>query len=78
MIGIQSFINLAGVSGVMPLTGVPLPFVSYGGSSLLQLAIAAGILVNVSMFVKYENKYKQKQQEKNNNHQDGNIYQFRT
>ena len=40
MIGIQSFINLAGVSGVIPLTGVPLPFVSYGGSSLLQLAIA--------------------------------------
>ncbi|MEH7013946.1 FtsW/RodA/SpoVE family cell cycle protein [Neobacillus niacini] len=80
MIGIQSFINLAGVSGVMPLTGVPLPFVSYGGSSLLQLAIASGILVNVSMFVKYENKYKQKPQEKekNRNHQDGNVYQFRT
>ncbi|MEC1520994.1 FtsW/RodA/SpoVE family cell cycle protein [Neobacillus niacini] len=78
MIGIQSFINLAGVSGIMPLTGVPLPFVSYGGSSLLQLAIAAGILVNVSMFVKYENKYKQKHLEKNNNHQDGNVYQFRT
>lgn len=78
MIGIQSFINLAGVSGVMPLTGVPLPFVSYGGSSLLQLAIAAGILVNVSMFVKYENKYKQKHQEKASNHEEGNVYQFRT
>lgn len=78
MIGIQSFINLAGVSGVMPLTGVPLPFVSYGGSSLLQLAIAAGILVNVSMFVKYENKYKQKHPEKISNQQDGNVYQFRT
>jgi cell division protein FtsW len=78
MIGIQSFINLAGVSGVMPLTGVPLPFVSYGGSSLLQLAIAAGILVNVSMFVKYENKYKQKHPEKTSTHQEGNVYQFRT
>lgn len=78
MIGIQSFINLAGVSGVMPLTGVPLPFVSYGGSSLLQLAIATGILVNVSMFVKYENKYKQKQQEKSSIHQEGNVYQFRS
>lgn len=78
MIGIQSFINLAGVSGVMPLTGVPLPFVSYGGSSLLQLAIAAGILVNVSMFVKYENKYKHKHPEKTSNHQEGNVYQFRT
>jgi cell division protein FtsW len=61
MIGIQSFINLAGISGIMPLTGVPLPFISYGGSSLLQLAIATGILVNVSMFVTYENKYKHKQ-----------------
>jgi cell division protein FtsW len=58
MIGIQSFVNLGGASGVIPLTGVPLPFVSYGGSSLLQLAIATGILVNVSMFVNYEEKYK--------------------
>ncbi|MFO1445764.1 FtsW/RodA/SpoVE family cell cycle protein [Bacillus sp. Bva_UNVM-123] len=62
MIGIQSFINLAGVSGVIPLTGVPLPFVSYGGSSLLQLSLAMGILVNVSMFTNYENKYKNKQE----------------
>lgn len=58
MIGIQSFVNLGGASGVIPLTGVPLPFVSYGGSSLLQLAIATGILVNVSMFVNFEEKYK--------------------
>lgn len=58
MIGIQSFFNLAGVSGIIPLTGVPLPFISYGGSSLLQLFIAVGILVNVSMFVNYEAKYK--------------------
>lgn len=58
MIGIQSFINLAGISGLIPLTGVPLPFVSYGGSSLIQLCMAMGILVNVSMFVNYEHKYK--------------------
>ncbi|QED47401.1 FtsW/RodA/SpoVE family cell cycle protein [Cytobacillus dafuensis] len=58
MIGIQTFINLAGISGLIPLTGVPLPFVSYGGSSFLQLSLAMGILVNVSMFVKYEQKYK--------------------
>ena len=60
MIGIQSFINIGGISGVIPLTGVPLPFVSYGGSSLLQLSIAMGILVNISMFVNYEEKYKRK------------------
>lgn len=59
MVGIQSFVNLAGVSGVIPLTGVPLPFISYGGSSILQLSIAMGILVNVSMFVNYEKKYKE-------------------
>lgn len=61
MIGIQSVINLAGVSGMIPLTGVPLPFVSYGGSSIIQLAIASGILVNVSMFANYERKFKAKQ-----------------
>ncbi|MDF1506727.1 FtsW/RodA/SpoVE family cell cycle protein [Robertmurraya sp. DFI.2.37] len=60
MIGIQTFINLAGISGIFPLMGIPLPFVSYGGSSLLQLSIAMGILVNVSMFVNYEAKYKSK------------------
>ncbi|WP_077211394.1 FtsW/RodA/SpoVE family cell cycle protein [Bacillus dakarensis] len=61
MIGIQSFVNLAGISGLIPLTGVPLPFLSYGGSSLLQLSISMGILVNVSMFINYEKKYKNKE-----------------
>ncbi|MBT2726057.1 FtsW/RodA/SpoVE family cell cycle protein [Bacillus sp. ISL-75] len=76
MIGIQSFINLAGVSGLIPLTGVPLPFVSYGGSSLLMLAGATGILVNVSMFTKYEKKYKNKQDQVNNRNQskDGKVF----
>jgi cell division protein FtsW len=64
MIGIQSFTNLAGISGLIPLTGVPLPFISYGGSSILQLSFAMGILVNVSMFVNYEHKYKNKENEK--------------
>ncbi len=60
MIGIQSFVNLGGITGIIPLTGVPLPFVSYGGSSILQLSISMGILLNVSMFVNYEQKYKNK------------------
>ncbi|RST75363.1 FtsW/RodA/SpoVE family cell cycle protein [Siminovitchia acidinfaciens] len=58
MIGIQSFINLGGMSGIIPITGVTLPFVSYGGSSILVLSIAMGILTNVSMFTNYEEKYK--------------------
>ncbi len=62
MIGIQSFINIGGVSGVIPLTGVPLPFVSYGGSSLVQLAIGMGVLLNVSMFTKYEKMYKNREE----------------
>ena len=76
MIGIQSFINLGGVSGVIPLTGVPLPFVSYGGSSLLMLALASGILVNVSMFVNYDKKYKNKQEpaEKKGRQRDGKVF----
>ncbi|MBO0962579.1 FtsW/RodA/SpoVE family cell cycle protein [Neobacillus sp. MM2021_6] len=76
MIGIQTFINLAGVSGLIPLTGVPLPYISYGGSSLLMLGIATGILVNVSMFTKYEKKYKDKQEHgvKKKNSQDGKVY----
>ena len=39
----------------MPLTGVPLPFISYGGTSVVLMSIAMGILMNVSMFVKMEN-----------------------
>lgn len=81
MIGIQSFTNLAGVSGVIPLTGVPLPFVSYGGSSLIQLAIATGILVNVSMFVNYEKKYTHKLENGQSTGKQltrGNIFQIRS
>jgi cell division protein FtsW len=59
MIGIQTFINVGGVVGVIPITGVPLPLVSYGGSSLILFMISLGMLVNVSMFTKYED-YKRK------------------
>ena len=49
MIGIQAIVNLGAVAGLLPITGVTLPFVSYGGSSLILLCISAGILVNISM-----------------------------
>lgn len=47
-IGIQAFINIGALSGLLPLTGVPLPFISYGGSSLIIIFIAVGILLNIS------------------------------
>ncbi|MEN2766576.1 FtsW/RodA/SpoVE family cell cycle protein [Ornithinibacillus xuwenensis] len=52
MIGIQAFINLGSASGILPITGVTLPFVSYGGSSLLVLLVSMGILNNIAMSVK--------------------------
>lgn len=55
-IGVQAFVNLGGLSGLIPLTGVTLPFISYGGTSILLLSFAMGILINVSMFVKLEKK----------------------
>ncbi|WP_391120712.1 FtsW/RodA/SpoVE family cell cycle protein [Psychrobacillus sp. L3] len=54
IIGFQTFVNLGGMLGIIPLTGVPLPFISYGGTSVILLSAAIGILMNVSMFVKYE------------------------
>jgi cell division protein FtsW len=60
MIAIQTFINLGGLTGLLPITGVTLPFVSYGGSSLLLLLFSVGILVNISMFTNYHVKYSKK------------------
>lgn len=45
---IQAFINIAAISGIIPLTGVPLPFISYGGTSLVFLMAGVGILLNIS------------------------------
>lgn len=47
-LGVQAVINLAAMVSLMPLTGVPLPFISYGGSALLANLVAVGILLNIS------------------------------
>jgi cell division protein FtsW len=46
--GVQAFINIGAVIGILPITGVPLPFVSYGGTSLVINLVAAGLLLNVA------------------------------
>jgi cell division protein FtsW len=46
--GVQAFVNIGAVIGILPITGVPLPFVSYGGTSLMINLVAAGLLLNVA------------------------------
>jgi cell division protein FtsW len=48
LLGTQALVNVAAVTAMVPTTGVPLPFVSYGGSSLLISLIGVGLLLNVS------------------------------
>lgn len=45
---IQAFVNIGSMLGLVPLTGIPLPFISYGGSSLMVSLIAVGLLLNIS------------------------------
>ena len=45
---VQVFVNMGGVLGLLPITGVTLPFLSFGGSSLLVNAAAVGVLLNVA------------------------------
>lgn len=54
----QVFINLGGVSGLIPLTGVTLPLLSYGGSSMISISIALGIMLAVIREIKKEERYK--------------------
>jgi len=45
---LQGFINIAAIIGVLPLTGIPLPFISYGGSALVVQLVGMGVLLNIS------------------------------
>jgi rod shape determining protein RodA len=49
MLAVQMFVNIGMNIGIMPITGIPLPFVSYGGSSLLLNCASIGLLLNVHM-----------------------------
>jgi rod shape determining protein RodA len=49
LIGWEVFINIGMVMGLMPVVGIPLPFISYGGSAILSMMLCMGILMNISM-----------------------------
>ncbi len=59
MFAIQSIINLGAISGLLPITGVPLPFVSYGGTSLVVSLFSVGILNNIARHVNYNRNLKE-------------------
>lgn len=49
-VGVQAIINIGVMTGSLPFTGIPLPFISFGGTSLLFTMIGVGILLNISRF----------------------------
>jgi cell division protein FtsW len=50
LLALEAFINIAGVMGLIPLKGLALPFLSYGGTSLIMSLCAVGILLNISSY----------------------------
>lgn len=50
LITLQAFVNIGAISGLLPLTGMPLPFISYGGTALAVFMTMMGIVVNVSKY----------------------------
>lgn len=55
-IGSQTFVNLGGISATIPLTGVPLPFISFGGSAMISLSMAMGLLLITAKQIKMDEK----------------------
>ncbi len=60
----QAVFNLGAISGLLPITGITLPFISYGGSSLIITFVLTGILINISSTVKIEQPIKTEKTQK--------------
>ena len=56
-ISVQALLNIGGITRVIPLTGVPLPFLSYGGSSLAAVMLAVGVLISISRYGEDSSSY---------------------
>lgn len=54
----QAFINIAGILNIIPLTGIPLPFISYGGSAMIVTLAGIGLLLNISRYTKENQEIK--------------------
>ena len=55
LLAFQSFANIAVATGILPNTGLPLPFISYGESSLLSVYLGVGVVMNVGLQRKVSN-----------------------
>jgi cell division protein FtsW len=62
IVGLQVIVNIAVVLSLMPTTGITLPFISYGGSSLIFLTVGVGILLNISRYGSHKNVFNQRRQ----------------
>ena len=54
MLFVYVFINMGMVSGILPVVGVPLPFVSYGGTAMITMSMAFGIIMSICVHRKTE------------------------
>ncbi len=52
LIGIQAFVNIGAISGLIPLTGMPLPLMSYGGTALAVTMTIGGMIINISKYTR--------------------------
>jgi cell division protein FtsW len=60
---IYAFVNAAVATGLFPTTGLALPFISYGGTSIIFLSASIGILINIAIYNHQTEKDKEKQKE---------------